>query len=282
MCTDGGISTYAQVFDASGYAWYGVFLSMVAEGQYAVYMGNYFSHTCSSWQDDVSCLQYTDCTVEGIPAGYPMNDPDYGGSAGVSIEQTVSSLIPGNIYVLEFWSGGEYDDGYENGLFAVDVGYGNIFLQDTMTDLGGTGIRYIIEFVANSSSHTIRFTNWGHSAGLHTEVVLDDIRLYRHGQLSKTVPDCITGVAEYEGTSAALQVDLYPNPAHSAFSIQFKGYRNAAEKKLEIFDLAGRCVYEKSIRNFAQSEIRNAFSPGVYFIKLSSNEWSETKKLIIE
>src|SRR5689334_8018727 len=44
-CTGGGGGTYAQVFDASGYAWYGVFLSMVPEGDHAVYMGNYFSNS---------------------------------------------------------------------------------------------------------------------------------------------------------------------------------------------------------------------------------------------
>ncbi len=190
-CTGGGTSTYAQVFDVAG-AWYGSFLSEIIEGTYAVYMGNFYCDACSPNMSDTSCLINVDCTVTGIPAGYPFNpDPTYGGSTGVSIEQTVNGLMPGNTYVLEFWAGGEYDGVTPLGLFAVDVGFGYTFLRDKATNIGDIGTRYIIEFNAVSTSHTIKFTNWGHIGNSATELVLDDVKLYTLADLDTSVAPCV-------------------------------------------------------------------------------------------
>jgi PKD repeat protein len=194
-CTGGGTSTYAQVIDITGTAWYGSFLSEVIEGTYAIYMGNYYCQACSQTANDTSCLTWVDCTAGGVPAGYPINpDPTYGGATGVSIEQTVSGLIVGNTYILEFWAGGEYDAQGPEGLFAVDVGFGNTFLRDKETDWGMMGTRYIIEFNAVSTSHTIKFTNWGHICSSCTELVLDDVRLYTLAELNPIVPPCAGSV----------------------------------------------------------------------------------------
>jgi len=281
-CTGGGSSTYAQVFDSTGLAWYGVFLSMVPERGHAIYMGNYFSHTCSAANDDLSCVVYSGCTVSGIPAGYPTNDVDYGGSAGVSLEQTATGLIPGSVYVLEFWSGGEYDDGYQNGIFAVDVGFGNVFLPDTETNLGGTGIRYIIEFVAASSSHTIKFTNWGHCASYHTELVLDDVKLYRLPELSKTVPHCTPTGTEWQDADDESRIVLYPNPSHNSFAISFgeKNYANNAD--LKIYDFTGRLVYRQTLNHAHESTVNCQLNAGVYFVKVGDGRRDDMQKLIIE
>ncbi|HKR06946.1 MAG TPA: hypothetical protein VJY62_20080 [Bacteroidia bacterium] len=105
-CTGGGTDTYAQVFDSTG-AWYTAFLSEIIEGNFAVYMGNYYCKLCSPAANDTSCINNIDCAVTGIPSGYPVNSSNYGGTAGVSIDQTVTGLTPNTTYVLEFWAGGE-------------------------------------------------------------------------------------------------------------------------------------------------------------------------------
>jgi hypothetical protein len=281
-CTGGGSSTYAQVIDSTGMAWYSVFLSMVAEGGHAIYMGNYYSQACSSASDDVSCLDFTGCTISSIPAGYPISAAGYGGTAGVSIEQTVTGLLPGYVYVLEFWTGGEYDGGYLDGVFAVDVGFGNVFLPDTETNTGGTGIRYIVEFAANSSSHTIKFTNWGHCAGFHTELILDDVKLYRLPELSKTVPHCTTTGTELLNEDEESAFVLYPNPSYGSFSISLSEKNYKGNGGLQIFDLAGRCVYAMEIRNW-KLEIRDVnLLQGIYFVKVKDGEREVMQKLIIQ
>jgi hypothetical protein len=177
-CTGGGSSTYANV--TNGYV----------QGVKAVYFGNYHCKPCSPIANDTSCLINTGCTADGPPAGYPLNTAPYGGPTGLSLRQTVSGLTPGNIYVLEFWAGGEA--GWPNkGLFAVDVGFGDTLLRNKATQyLTGVGTRFIVEFIAASSSHTIKFTNWGHICTSCTELVLDDVKLYTLAELSSVVPPC--------------------------------------------------------------------------------------------
>ena len=62
--------------------------------------------------------------------GFPHDGSAFGGNTGVSIEPAVTGLIAGNIYVLEFWTGGEGFNSYPNrGLFGLDVGFGYNYLR---------------------------------------------------------------------------------------------------------------------------------------------------------
>src|SRR5436190_3573479 len=98
-CTGGGQNTYACIYDQVTNK------SMIQEGNNAVYMGNYYCNGCSNTQGDTACLINSGSTVSGPPVGFPNNpDPAYGGSVGVSIEQTVNGLTPMSMYILEFWA----------------------------------------------------------------------------------------------------------------------------------------------------------------------------------
>jgi len=179
-CTGGGINTYSIFADSN--IWY------VEEGTHSPYFGNAFCPPCAN--GDTFCLVNSDCETTGIDPGYPLNTPDYGGALGVSLEQTVNGLIPGATYILEFWAGGEA--GFpDHGLFGVDIGFGYTYLRCKETPPHiGVGTRFIIEFNATSSSHTLRFTNWGHICFSCTELILDDVRLYTLAELSAIVPAC--------------------------------------------------------------------------------------------
>jgi gliding motility-associated-like protein len=179
-CTGGGTSTYATVFNTSA-----------VDGSNSVYFGNFFCNACSPTSSDTSCLQDSLCEVGGIPSGYPTNTPNYGGNTGLSLSQTVNGLSPGDCYVLEFWAGGE--EGFTNrGVFGVDVGFGNMFLSTHETGFAPdtVGMRYVIEFVANATSQTIKFTNWGHICSSCTELILDNVRVYSLQELSTSIPSC--------------------------------------------------------------------------------------------
>lgn len=184
-CTGGGNFSYPSFFDTTYIA--------TGQGTKGAYLGNgIFAHACSTINHDTTCFVDSGCTVTGIPNGYPDNTIAFGGTTGVSLEQTVSSLIPGNTYVLEFWAGGEMQiNGWTlPGLFAVDVGFGKIFLRCKPTGIGYTGTRYIVEFNAVSSTQTIKFTNWGHICISCTELIVDDVRLYTIAELSASLPSC--------------------------------------------------------------------------------------------
>ena len=182
LCTGGGQYTYSCFYDSN--FWY------VQSGTHSVYFGNSFCPPCNT--GDTSCLVTNDCETTGISPGYPLNGPDYGNANGISIEQNVSGLTPGATYVLEFWAGGEDMGNFPNqGLFGLDVGFGYTYLRNNATQAHvGIGKRYVVVFNADSVSHTIKFTNWGHICNECTELVLDDVRLYTLAELSPVVPVC--------------------------------------------------------------------------------------------
>jgi hypothetical protein len=179
----GGNATYSYIFDATS--------TVIPDGAKSAYFGNSFCKVCSQISNDTFCLANLSCSVTGIPSGYPMNDPAYGGPNGVSLQQTVTGLIPGNTYILEFWVGGEEFGFFQGeGVFAVDVGFGDTLLRCPATGPIDTGRIYIVEFNATSTSHPIKFTNWGHICDNCTELVLDNVRLYTLAELSPDVPFC--------------------------------------------------------------------------------------------
>jgi len=179
ICTDGGTSTYASAVTTD--------FSIIPDGSAAAYMGNWYCTACIGGEDD--CLSSNGCTFTNVSAAQIFHSAEYGGSSGVSLEQTVAGLTPDSIYIFEFWAGGEDESSFPKpGLFAVDIGFGYTFLACHGT-FSSAGTRYIIEFRATSASHKIKITNWGHICSTCTEVVIDDARLYK---LSEAInkPDC--------------------------------------------------------------------------------------------
>ena len=184
-CTGGGPNTYAHNLINS--------LSLVVEGVQGAYLGNFYCNPCSNVADDTSCITDTACAMFALPPGFPTNTAAYGNNTGVSLSQTVSGLTIGATYVLEFWAGGEGDSWPNPGLFGVDVGFGDTLLRNKQTRLftADIGTRYLIEFMATSTSHTIKFTNWGHICSNCTELVIDDVKLYPLAELNPSVPPCL-------------------------------------------------------------------------------------------
>jgi gliding motility-associated-like protein len=200
-CVGGGTSTYAQLFPAA--------YSAIPDGLYAAYFGNSFCNICSSTQGDLGCLTNTNCQITGVPPGYPINLVDYGGTNGLSLQQTVTGLTVGNTYVLEFWTGGEDFGAFiDPGIFGLDIGFGYDLLETVPTDAGDIGKTYIVIFNATSTSHTIKFTNWGHVCPSCSELTLDLVRLYTVAQLDPSVNNC-GGSAVFATTITPVQPLCY-------------------------------------------------------------------------
>jgi len=269
VCTGGGDSTYAQIWNN--------ILTIVPEGNIALYFGNQLCRACSPLLNDTSCLIKDSCTIAGIPAGYPLNTPGYGGINGVNLKQTVTGLIIGNIYVLEFWAGGEFLGGnpYE-GLFALDVGFGNTFLKDKSSPPAtGTGTRYIVEFIATSSSHTIKFTNWGHICQGCTELVLDDVRLYTLAELSPIVPPCPTTINENHENAF---VSIYPNPITNNLTIKAK---NSELSEIILYDIASRKILQEKFTNSVSINTEQ-LAKGLYLYEVRNQDGSCKKGKVVK
>lgn len=107
-------------------------------------------------------------------------DPLYG---PVTLEQTLTGLIPGDNYLLDFWASGEaaVTGAWQEGLFGLDItGEATTYLA-VPSGGGPQGAfqRYKVLFKPTFSTTTIKFTNWGHitSNGFASELCLDDVIL---------------------------------------------------------------------------------------------------------
>lgn len=112
------------------------------------------------------------------------------------------------------------------------------------------------------------------------------------GKLYKTRAAIVTGI---ENTGSALPKSFalyqnYPNPFNPEtkikFSLPFVGQRHAFDLQIIIYDILGREVTSLFSGNLSPGtyEINwNAFSypSGIYFYKLTTNDFTETKKMIL-
>ncbi len=253
--TGGNWASYPKLYNNS--------YTMIPEGSKGLYLGNYFCRVCGDTYNDVSCLQAVGCAAVGPPSGFPQSEAAQGGSTGVSVEQTVTGLTSGTDYVLEFWAGGEWNYTIP-GLFAVDVGYGDTLLRNQPTHPdSGVGTRYLIVFRANSASHTIKFTNWGHSSAASTEVVLDDISLYLKSEIAAT---CVTtGIDEHASAKGPV---AYPNPAYGEITIKL---RDNTTRNLMVYDVFARKLVQEPINGSTTINI-SQWPTGMYFYQIQETK----------
>ena len=78
---------------------------------------------------------------------------------------------------------------------------------------------------------------------------------------------------------ATLQVTLYPNPAHSAFTL--KGLPDG-ETLMTVTDLAGRTLLRRTLQGPAATVSTDALAAGTYLVTLTSSHSSTTRRLVVE
>jgi hypothetical protein len=78
-------------------------------------------------------------------------------------------------------------------------------------------------------------------------------------------------------TTSVLNLSAYPNPTNGEFTIELN---NGLPKVIEVMDLTGRVV--KTIRTASDvSQVNlDGFAAGLYYVKVSSNNASETLKIV--
>ena len=221
----------------------------------------------------------TGCEVTGIPAGYPIpEDTIHDGHNGVSLSQTINGLTSGsNLFIRILGRRLFYISPGNEGLFAVDVGFGNIMLRNPDTSFPWSGIdsigtRYVIVFAADSSSHTIKFTGWGYydSYLKGPEVILDDVRLFASTEGSNP---CITEINDLSQNAVAT---VFPNPATN--QIEIKGNDILS---LALYDVLGRVVFSNSEIIAPLTINTTSFSRGIYFLQARTKGGMVARKVIL-
>jgi hypothetical protein len=98
---------------------------------------------------------------------------------------------------------------------------------------------------------------------------------YRGG-VAIYMADSLTGIEEY--ANDFLNFNLCPNPAQQHFEIS--GLKFPATQ-IEILNAVGEKVYSEKIANKRSLSVRASLPAGMYFCKLSGENFSATKKLVI-
>ena len=179
--------------------------------------------------------------------------------------------------MLEFWAGGESQT--ERGVFALDVGFGNIMLGNRPTPSpNGVGIRFLVNFVASATSHTIKFTNWGHVNSSGTELILDDVKLYQWGSVN---PPCNGEVSISELSENDFAV--YPNPSEGKFTIESSLVHSFIGSIVTVVNVLGQIVFESNTKqlNNLTIDLSNE-ADGIYFVEIKTGDRKVRKKLIKE
>jgi endonuclease/exonuclease/phosphatase family metal-dependent hydrolase len=73
---------------------------------------------------------------------------------------------------------------------------------------------------------------------------------------------------------------IWPNPTNGVFNMELA--KTNVSHLIEIFDIKGRIVYKETVVNAAVISVNNQLNKGVYLLKVSGKNTSQTKQLIIK
>ncbi len=90
-------------------------------------------------------------------------------------------------------------------------------------------------------------------------------------------PCVLVGIAESD--PIAVGVDMYPNPAHDVVRISSS---NATIRMVDVYDINGRRVHAENVENKAFNLQRNGLKAGAYFVTLTFDQGTVTRKLMLD
>lgn len=101
-------------------------------------------------------------------------------------------------------------------------------------------------------------------------------------ELVVTYSVAATGIEELKNSSS---VTVYPNPFKNSFKVAIELY-SPSDVKISVYDLTGKLIEEKSVENVAIGTFDyisvSQLNPGMYFVKIKTNNKQEIIKLISE
>lgn len=93
---------------------------------------------------------------------------------------------------------------------------------------------------------------------------------------SNTLTVIVTGTGTLDSDHG---ISVYPNPVTNELIVELKN--NISQRSVEILNVAGQVIYQGSVTDKAIINT-DAFSPGVYLIRITGNDSTEVRKIIKE
>jgi hypothetical protein len=146
-----------------------------------------------------------------------------------------------------------------------------------------TTVNFISDFCTGFLTDSFNKTRWARPVGLAVDksgniyMGSDDLSRF----IMIIYQDGTTGINEEQGFKNQLKV--YPNPASSVVFLQSEALPTSVEVSLS--DVNGRSVWHKQLTaNAAVTEQidTRSFTQGIYFLKISNQEFTEVRKVMVE
>jgi len=173
----------------------------------------------------------------------------------------------------ETWSRifGIADDGSDN--FATVEASTDEFFPESEDDWCGSG--------SNAECLFIDISPWAGTPDF--QLMFETYDLYGNKLYLDDVEIVIT-TATSNQTADEVTIDLYPIPAEDYLYIDIRNIQNDVD--VQIMNIQGNVLYSKQL-NTSQSSIKSGISiselsSGIYFVRLSNADFSETEKIIIK
>jgi hypothetical protein len=107
---------------------------------------------------------------------------------------------------------------------------------------------------------------------------------------SNSVPDYLINEEKINASEINIQfvktgnyLSVSPNPGSGSFTVKFYSASNDRMQKIQLLDLSGRLLFEKSIAATEVSEDLSVFPAGIYFFKVVDNQGDNyTQKIVIQ
>ena len=152
-----------------------------------------------------------------------------------------------------------------------------------------TGLQAITLYASSNTNPALRLVDYS-AAGI-TGVTTDNLSAINMAiDAANPVPTTLSEVQavvnQALSTLAAPSFNIndfnvYPNPTSDIITVDLKNIENVT---VQIFDVNGHKVYESNhlTTNKIVIDVKNRYSTGIYFVKVSAGNISQTKKLILK
>ena len=223
---------------------------------------------CLTFEEIESVLKLSSSNIDDIPA----NEPFYGkyGSGslntGKAVKMVHDMITSGETVMVENQDFYRWD-------FILESAPENILMQNQTFRDSANAIFKAKEKIELSNGTTLLPGSGG------VELIIDP-------SLSSTCAsedDRPANISKRESNASKdyNYLKVYPNPSEGDLNIFYKNFTTKNPSYITVYDLYGREMYKDKLVSSHQKINLTHLSSGIYLLKLSDGEYSETKKIII-
>lgn len=151
-----------------------------------------------------------------------------------------------------------------------DITYNPIFVADSSNHQATLNFKKVTLYLTQFASQNVKFrfvTRYGMGSSYFVDI--DSIKI-RAGVNPNGISEALNGV-----------LSLFPNPAHSQFTLDMPEWRNSGIERITVTDILGKEIAQRiATPTMVQFDTRD-WPSGIYFVQVQTADVTLTKKLMV-